>query len=897
MASEKLRFVVEAELPAPIARDFARVAGAHGVAAGPIAANLLGGLLRHAAFVLVADRLARGATPELRKRITADLRAAPSHGQLWGLARELADALTGEVDGPAPRLAARLSDRVMRAHLDAAIALRNEVIKKGGVDDGDALKRAAIDAVRQLVFLRELPLIAITTMSSRDQLHIYEASLLVGTGDARARLETDLELIVGHVYLIDPIARVALDLHPLYIATPQLAWLARASGSPQFEAGDGQAMTRKELAGDVVELVEGRVAKLPVARLLALRGTGHESERRRLAAGDVVANRYRVVQLVGAGGMANVYEVIDTGDGDATRALKVLPYDYIRDRAMLARFRREAEDTKLLDHPNVMPTLASGEDVGDNFLVMPLATGWPRLDGTRALDASQLAHPVPLADVFAIGKQVAEALHYVHDKGIIHRDLKPRNLLLDEDRRVRLSDFGVARTADAMTLTMTGLGIGTPEYMAPEQLDGADPEPAADLYGLGAVLYELLAGAPPFTGKSPLAVMHAVASKPVPDPRTARPETPAPLAQLVKRLLAKDPTKRPRTAWQVYRVLAGEETLAPDEAADAIASSARSDAQPRAIASGSASGASSGTASDAQRLIDGRYRLGRKVADSGLSETFEADDIRTNTHVILKLFRSGFGAPTAEAFARFASVAAAASRLAHPTIARLLDAHLDGEGEVYTVAELVAGENLHDLVTRDGPLAAALVRTLGAQLADGLASAHAAGLVHRDIKPANILVSGDRPVLLDFGVDQIVYAPRSMANTATGGMLMCSPTYMAPELISDSATRAAPGDVYSLGAALYFLLTGKPPIDGTSQLELLRKLDGDVVKPSKVRAGIPPALDRLVLAMLAKDARARPSMTEVAERLRAADTARRLPVVPIAIALALVIAILIAVLK
>src|SRR5262249_19418972 len=151
--------------------------------------------------------------------------------------------------------------------------------------------------------------------------------------------------------------------------------------------------------------------------------------------------------------------------------LKLLPFQLLSDRAAVQRFRQEAAQARGLTHPNVTRVLGYGEDLVDHYLVMELAAGWPR-GGQVALDAGELPLPLPVGEALEIARQACEALDHVHRQGMVHRDVKPGNLLLFDGGLVKLADFGIARSAEAVTLTLTGLAVGTPEYMSPEQADG-----------------------------------------------------------------------------------------------------------------------------------------------------------------------------------------------------------------------------------------------------------------------------------------------------------------------------------------------------------------------------------------------------------------------------------------
>ncbi|HEV2708257.1 MAG TPA: serine/threonine-protein kinase, partial [Pyrinomonadaceae bacterium] len=254
------------------------------------------------------------------------------------------------------------------------------------------------------------------------------------------------------------------------------------------------------------------------------------------------------------------YQVKDTSDG-AVRALKLLPFQFLSDQKMIQRFRYEAKQSRGFDHPNITRVYDYGEDLVDHYLVMELAQGWAAPGGHIALDVGELPKPLDVPAVLSIVKQACEGLDYIHRQQVIHRDVKPGNLLLFEDGWVKLADFGVARSRESITLTMTGLAMGTPEYMSPEQAEGKrDLTPASDIYSLGVVIYELLTGATPFKRATPLATAIAHLRDPVPAPTRLNPSIPEPLQKIVLKCLEKKPPHRFQTARELYHALAAYES-------------------------------------------------------------------------------------------------------------------------------------------------------------------------------------------------------------------------------------------------------------------------------------------------------------------------------------------------
>lgn len=269
---------------------------------------------------------------------------------------------------------------------------------------------------------------------------------------------------------------------------------------------------------------------------------------------------------LGTGGMGAVYLARQERPHRKV-AVKVLHQQLTSDpeawRVFLQRFRREADATAALDHANIVPIYEFGEQKGVAYLVMPYLS-----DGSLA-QVLDREGTLPLARAVRYVEQIAAALDLAHRQGIVHRDVKPSNLLLHPDGRLMLADFGIARplsgpdllgpTAggehDDLKLTRAGATMGTPEYMAPEQARGEQAGPPADIYALGVVAYEMLAGEPPFTGPNAEAVLGRQVNDPLPSLRDDRPDVPAAVQEVLAWALAKNANDRPRTAGAFARAL------------------------------------------------------------------------------------------------------------------------------------------------------------------------------------------------------------------------------------------------------------------------------------------------------------------------------------------------------
>jgi hypothetical protein len=260
---------------------------------------------------------------------------------------------------------------------------------------------------------------------------------------------------------------------------------------------------------------------------------------RRDAAGQEWFGDFRLLGLLGRGGMASVFKAERRSE---LSALKRPLGSFLEDTAFLERFRREAEIGRTLNHPNIVRILERGDVEGVPYFTMELLPGETLHAKIRAWGASE-----PPAAVRIVA-QVAEALDYAHSKGVIHRDLKPSNVMLLQDGTVKVMDFGIARARRFDGLTATGAFLGTPDYLAPEAIEGRGAEPRSDLYALGVIFFELLTGRRPFTADTPYALLKKHCSEEPPRPSQIQAGLPPELEAIVLGLLAKDPSRRPADA-------------------------------------------------------------------------------------------------------------------------------------------------------------------------------------------------------------------------------------------------------------------------------------------------------------------------------------------------------------
>jgi hypothetical protein len=269
----------------------------------------------------------------------------------------------------------------------------------------------------------------------------------------------------------------------------------------------------------------------------------------------IIDGRYKVISRLGSGGMADVYLAEDQLLGRLL-AVKLLHHHFAEDQEFVERFRREASSAAGLSHPNIVGIFDRGEWQGTYYIAMEYVAG--RSLKTIVREHGALEPAVAIDTVV----QILRAARFAHKRGVIHRDLKPHNVILDEEGRARVTDFGIAR-AGASDMTLTGSIMGTAQYLSPEQAQGYAVSASSDLYSVGVILYELLTGVVPFEGETAVAIaFKQVSAEPRP-PSAVNPAVPPALDAIVLRALAKDPAQRFVDAEEFIAVLLREREALP----------------------------------------------------------------------------------------------------------------------------------------------------------------------------------------------------------------------------------------------------------------------------------------------------------------------------------------------
>jgi eukaryotic-like serine/threonine-protein kinase len=337
--------------------------------------------------------------------------------------------------------------------------------------------------------------------------------MLAADNERQRALNAELEQRIQHLETI--VCSVDFELN---------AKLNRLA-SHQLQLGDAATRALSVASTTAVSAASTR----PVARLFSLEP------------GQTLGDRFVIERAIGTGGMGAVYLAKDQRL-DERVALKIMHGMALLDPSSGDRLRREASAARRISHTNVVKIFDVGDDQGHLFLSMEY------VDGQSLKELISRHSTLPVERVRAYLREICEGLAAAHAEGVVHRDLKPGNVIVTPDQRVKIIDFGLARIADLEGMTATGMLLGTPEYMAPEQIKGGNVDPRTDIYALGALTYHALTGRPPFTGDTPISVSLAqTMEQPIP-PSQLRPGLSAEWDAFVLRALAKDKDQRFETA-------------------------------------------------------------------------------------------------------------------------------------------------------------------------------------------------------------------------------------------------------------------------------------------------------------------------------------------------------------
>ncbi len=607
---------------------------------------------------------------------------------------------------------------------------------------------------------------------------------------------------------------------------------------------------------------------------------------------------FRVERVIGRGGMAQVYYGWDV-KLQRPVAIKVIDIRYRGDPAYAKRFVQEARAVATWRHENVVQIYYADDEGGFYYFVMEYIEGLDlgELMAQYAAEGELMLHD----DVLRIGRAIASALDYAHQKGVIHRDVKPLNAMIASDGRVVLTDFGLAMDVEQGSL---GEVAGSSRYIAPEQARrSADAVPQSDLYSLGVILYEMLTGTVPFDDPSPTTVALQHITLLPPPPRQLNPDLSLETEAVLLKSLNKSPEKRYQTGSELMNAL--EKALqtcqpAPAEQAElpplpagvqppAARSLSRMSAMEKVslhLKTGATPPADAATPPRAERptttphrikpptpptpppqeqppsdvppvaddsllgLQLDEYRLDALLGQGGMAQVYYGWDVRLKRHVAIKIIDVPFRT-NSDYIVRFEREAQAIAQLDHPHIVRLYR-YGEANGLLYMAMQYIEGVDLDSVLADHRDEGKFIAPQEAARIARAvclaLDYAHSKGVIHRDIKPSNIRLDRQgHAILTDFGLVLLT-------EVGTRGEIFGSPYYIAPEQAISSARAVPQSDLYAMGVILYEMFTGDVPFDAKEPLDIaMLHLTEPPRPPRELRPDISPELEAVLLKALAKE--------------------------------------------
>ena len=577
-----------------------------------------------------------------------------------------------------------------------------------------------------------------------------------------------------------------------------------------------------------------------------------------------------LVSVLGEGGMGCVYLARHALLNDF-QAVKVMDPKLSGNPQLVTRFINEGRAAVKLRHPNLVAVHDIGRlpNNGPWYMVMEYLEG-----GTLAHFAASRGGPLSVHLILHILAPVMSCLQWMHDRDVVHRDLKPDNLFLvkvkDDPHFAKILDLGVALLNDAIAAgpgTLQGALIGTPVYMAPEQLRGERVTARADIFALGVIIYEMTTGGwfPWQREDEPREVYcqlpatelyHRQRSTLPVDPRRRVTGISDGWAQVCLRAIDPDPSKRPQGDRDLLLLLAEQ---APADGAHedglAIVKQRTPELLRIDLARTVRSPGQFSVPTPAAPRTKLRYQLGAQLGAGGMAEVFEGRLFGAEgfeRRVAIKRVLAGLSdVPTFVTM--FVTEAQTAARLNHSNVVSVIDFERDADNRLCLVMEYVHGKDLAT-VLEAGPITPSLMICIAVEMLRGLGYAHAPevgreGIVHRDVSPQNLMLSYEGAVKVsDFGIAKA----RSASGNAMSLTVRGKPSYMSPEQCTGDVLDAR-SDLFAVGIMMYEMLTHQPLFTGTSREIIGQILHKEIPPPSRVRSGIAPDIDAIVMKLLARD--------------------------------------------
>jgi len=560
--------------------------------------------------------------------------------------------------------------------------------------------------------------------------------------------------------------------------------------------------------------------------------------------GDEIA-RCKVLGLLGAGTTGQVVLAEQPVIGRKV-AVKILSGT---DPERVARFHDEARKLARLDHPNIVELHDVGEDEGRPYIMLEC------IEGRSLAELASRGEGLSIPVLLRIAATVAGALEHAHRRDVIHKDLKPSNIIVSPAGVPVLCDFSPSELITGnKELDSRGL-VGTPGYISPEQARGEEATALADVWGLGATVFSLVAGRPPYAGQEPRELVALAASEEPVDLSPLEGRAPECVVSLVERCLRKDPSARYGSADGLRRAI--------EAAIDFIEISVKA-----TVAVPSPRKGQTLLLHVERRDADlkGKFReyeILAYVGGGSYGEVYRARERLSGRDVALKVLRREWVSDQA-AVARFRREAMLLTRVSHPNVVRMYNFGRYG-ASFFIAMDFLEGPTLDDIVDGRERMDFGEAVGMARQVLSGLSAMHDAGVFHRDLKPSNVMLVDDRAVLCDFGMATALDAGK----LTTTGLVLGSPSYMSPEqAVGEPVTSAS--DVYSAGVVLYEMISGRLPHEERTTREILRSIVKEPPVPvSEWRDGVPRALADALDRMLAKEPAERPTAAEAMEMLAA----------------------------
>lgn len=555
---------------------------------------------------------------------------------------------------------------------------------------------------------------------------------------------------------------------------------------------------------------------------------------------QIIGRHYRILNQLGEGGMGQVYKALDVNLGREV-AVKFLLAEIAQEEELRNRFLNEGRILATINHPAVINVYASDveESSGLPFLVMEYVDG-KSLNGHKEALREQLT---ALINHFI---QLLSGIHACHQKGIVHRDLKPENVLINKNGQLKIVDFGIAKSASRHT--RTGIAIGTPHYMSPEQCMGkSDITAKTDVYAAGIMLAEILMNRLPFNiegqASDPalaIALMH-LNDKPDLSEIKDKPESSS-FKSLIERMLAKSPDDRP----EIPEILEELKRIS-NRLKQAEAGTAEMPAAP-------------------VNMIGEIYQIEKELGSGGMGKVYKALDTSLNRTVAIKVLHE-ISPSNHSLIERFIKEGQTLATVGHRNVMGIYASARDkATGRPFLVMEYIEGKPLSELksaINKDCRQAVPVML----QLAEGIAACHERNIIHRDLKPGNIIITPEGLVkILDFGI------AKTQTSLTKTGMTVGTPEYMSPEQCTGSKNISGKSDIYSLGIIFWELIFGTVPYqaDASQNAELSIALKHiEATLPAQVAIpdmSMVPIIG-LVRKMLDKDPNARPAISTIIDTL------------------------------